>query len=170
VLRACRRILRRGGRTAFYTIHPAPGLTATQRRRVSRDGPIAVAAPRPHREMLEAAGFTQIAQDDCTAEFAAIARAWIEQWDANHDELVALLGKPMMDERQAERRSQLRAIEDGVLCRSLFTARRPLPVTVSCKRTRPPGEARPVLCTADVMYGALGRAVPDLAGAWILPG
>ena len=48
MLRACRRILRPGGRTAFFTIHPATGLTATQRRRASRDGPIAVATARPN--------------------------------------------------------------------------------------------------------------------------
>lgn len=124
MLRACWRILRPGGRTAFFTIHPAAGLTAGQRRRASRDGPPAVAA-RPHRQLLEAAGFTQVTETDCTAEFAAVSRAWIHQWEANHAELVALLGEPAVVERQAGRRAQLRAAEDGILARSLFTARRP---------------------------------------------
>ena len=125
MLRACRRALRPGGRTAFFTIHPAAGLTRAQRRRASRDGPVAVAAARPHRELLEAAGFQHVTETDCTAEFAAVTRAWIHQWEAHRQHLVALLGKQAVDERQTERRAQLRATEDGILARSLFTARRP---------------------------------------------
>ena len=124
MLRACQRILRPGGRTAFYTIHPAAGLTAAQRRRASRDGPIAVATTRPHRDLLEAAGYTQVIETDSTAEFASVTRAWIQHTDASHDDLAALLGEVTVEERQADHRAQLRAIEDGILTRSLFTARR----------------------------------------------
>jgi hypothetical protein len=84
-----------------------------------------VAAARPHRELLKAAGFQHVTETDCTAEFAAVTRAWIDQWESHHQHLVALLGKRAVDERQAERRAQLRAIEDGILSRSLFTACRP---------------------------------------------
>jgi hypothetical protein len=125
VLRACWRILRPGGRTAFFTIHPAAGLTARQRRRASRDGPPAVTIARPHRHLLEAAGFTQITATDFTTQFAAVSRAWIHQWEENHDHLVALLGEPAVAQRQADRRAQLRAAEDGILARTLFTALRP---------------------------------------------
>ncbi len=125
MLRACRRILRPRGRTAFFTIHPAAGLTGAQRRRASRDGPVAVATDRPHRQLLEAAGFSQVTETDCTAGFAAVTRAWIHQWEANRADLVALLGEAEVQERQAKRRAQLRAIEDGILARSLFTACRP---------------------------------------------
>ena len=113
------------GRTAFFTIHPAAGLTRAQRRRASRDGPIAVVTARPHRELLESAGFAQITETDCTAEFAATTRAWLQQWDANHEDLVAILGEHVVAERQTERRAQLRAIEDGLLARSLFTTGMP---------------------------------------------
>jgi hypothetical protein len=114
-----------GGRTAFFTIHPAAGLTGAQRRRASRDGPPGVANARPYRALLAAAGFTQVTQTDYTAEFAAVARAWVDQWDANFSGVVALLGEHTVRERQAERRAQLRAIGDGILARSLFTAIRP---------------------------------------------
>ena len=124
MLRACRRILRPGGRTAFFTIHAAAGLTAAQQRRAARDGPIAVATTRPHRDLLEAAGYTQVTETGSTAEFAAVTRAWIQHTDANHDDLAALLGEVTVEQRQADRRAQLRAIEDGILARSLFTARR----------------------------------------------
>ena len=124
MLRACRRSLRPSGRTAFFTIYPAAGLTRAQRRRASRDGPIAVATARPYQQLLLAAGFTQVTETDCTPEFAATTRAWLNHWDANHSELVALLGEQAVAERQAERRAQLRATEDGILARSLLTASR----------------------------------------------
>ena len=125
MLRACARLLRPGGRTAFFTIHPSPDLSPAQRRRVSRHGPPAVASPRPHRELLERAGFVEVTETDYTAEFASVTRAWLEQWDAHRPDLVALLGATAVDGRQAERLAQLHAIDDGILCRSLFTARRP---------------------------------------------
>jgi hypothetical protein len=117
--------LRPSGRLAFITIHPAAGLSPAQRRRASRDGPPAVAAARTHRQMLQAAGFTEVTETDCTSEFAATTRAWIQQWDANRAGVAAVLGEQQVAERQAARRAQLRAIEDGILARSLCTARRP---------------------------------------------
>lgn len=84
-----------------------------------------MATARPHRELLEAAGFSHVTERDCTAAFAAVTRAWIQQWEANREDLVAVLGEPAVEERQAGRRAELRAIEDGILSRSLFTACRP---------------------------------------------
>jgi hypothetical protein len=83
-----------------------------------------VAAHRPHRELLERAGFTDIDETDCTSEFRAVTRAWIDQWELHRDDLVEMLGVERFEERQAERRTQQRAIEDGLLRRSLFVARR----------------------------------------------
>ena len=110
---------------AFFTIHPAAGLSPAQRRRASRDGPPVVAATRPYPQLLEAARFTEVTGTDWTDEFAATTEAWIKQWDANRAGLVALLGEQAVAERQDARRAQLRAIQDGILARSLFTARRP---------------------------------------------
>jgi len=125
VLRASWHLLRPGGRTAFFTIHPAPGLDPVRRRRAHRDGPVAVASRFSNRELLERAGFVDIEEADCTAEFAVTARAWIEQWDRHHDALADLLGAEHVAQRQRERRSQLRAVEDGLLRRSLLVAIRP---------------------------------------------
>jgi hypothetical protein len=75
--------------------------------------------------MLEAAGYIDVTETDFTAEFAVVTRAWMEHWERHHDELAAMLGEEVVDERQADRRAQLGAIEDGILRRSLFSARRP---------------------------------------------
>jgi hypothetical protein len=49
----------------------------------------------------------------------------MESYDAHRPELEALLGRDTFVARQAERRSQLRAIEAGLLLRSMFVASRP---------------------------------------------
>jgi hypothetical protein len=125
VLRASRLLLRPGGRTAFYTIHPTLGLSPRQRRRAHRDGPVAVASHLSNREQLARAGFVDIDEADCTAEFALTAKAWVDQCDRHHGALAELLGADELDERQRERRVQLRAVEDGLLRRSLLVAVNP---------------------------------------------
>ena len=110
---------------AFFTIHPAEGLSPAQRRRASRDGPVAVAAPHPHREMLETAGFVEVAEIDYSAEFVAVAQAWVDQWAAHHEAMAAIWGPEVVEQRQRDRRALIRATEDNILRRSLYTARRP---------------------------------------------
>jgi len=125
VLRACLRLLRPAGRTAFHTIHLAEGLTRAQHRRGARAGPVAVACSRPHTQLLGAAGFVDVRETDLTPEFASVTRAWMESYDAHRPELEALLGRDTFVARQAERRSQLGAIEAGLLRRSMLVASRP---------------------------------------------
>ena len=61
---------------------------------------------------------------DQTDEFRAVAAAWIEEWDRHRDAIVELYGEPDFETRQRERRTQLRAIDDGLLRRSLAVGRR----------------------------------------------
>jgi hypothetical protein len=126
VLRASRQLLSSGGRIAFYTIHPTPGLSVRERRRAHRDGPVAVASPLTNRELLQRGGFVCIEETDRTDEFAVTAAAWIDQWDRHYDALADVLGADKVDERQRERRIQLRAVEDGLLRRSLLVAMNPV--------------------------------------------
>jgi SAM-dependent methyltransferase len=123
-LRECNRVLTAGGRIAFYTIHPAPDLDRAGRRRARRDGPLAVSTRRPNREMLESAGFDDVCETDFTDEYASVTRAWIDRYDERAAELEWLLGAEIVAERQADRRAQLQAVEDGILRRSLLTGRR----------------------------------------------
>jgi hypothetical protein len=125
VLRACARLLRHGGRTAFFTIHAAPGLTVSQRRLVSRHGPPAVASRRAHRQLLEAAGFDEITQTDYTDEFVTVTQGLIDQWDLHRNEMEAIWGADQVRDRQRQRRAYVRTVRAGLMRRSLFTARRP---------------------------------------------
>jgi hypothetical protein len=126
VLRASRRLLRPGGRTAFFTIHPTPGLSPRDRRRAHRDGPVAVASHLTGRELLERAGFVDVEEIDCTPEFVTVAQAWVDQCADHRDALAELLGADEVDQRQTERRIQLQATRDGLLRRSLLVATNPV--------------------------------------------
>ena len=93
----------------------------------------------------------------------AITRAWIHQWDANHFDLVALLGEQAVQQRQAERRAQLHAIEDGILTRSLFTARRPYPASAPHRRSLTGGQTGRARCPVLL-------AGPQPAAGGVAPG
>ncbi len=125
MLRALRRLLRPGGRIAYTTIYVAPGLTVAERRRANRSGPRAVASRSTQERLLASAGFVEVDHVDVTAEFAATARAWLDESDAHAEELASVEGPGAFEERRRDRRAQLAAIDDGLLRRGLLSARRP---------------------------------------------
>jgi hypothetical protein len=124
VLRACRRLLRPGGRTAFTTILEVPGLAPAARRRARATGPRAVAMRSDHQRLLRAAGFQDITELDVTAAFRATAAAWLAESDAHADQLARLEPPGAFAQRQADRRAMLAAIDGGLLRRALVFARR----------------------------------------------
>jgi hypothetical protein len=122
VLRACRRLLRRGGRTAFLTIVAAPGLTPAQRRVAARSGPPAVLTRIDQANMLRAAGFDDVVETDLTAEYLTSVRSWLREAAARESDLRSVIGDSLFEERQNDRRLQVTAIEAGLLRRALFVA------------------------------------------------
>ena len=125
VLRACRHLLRPGGRVAFSTIWVAPHLGPTEHRRAVRAGPWHVATRRPYPELLAQAGFVDVVDHDVTDVYAATQRAWCEAEQAHADELRTLLGVEGFEAAQAERRRTRAAIAEGLLGRSLLAATAP---------------------------------------------
>jgi hypothetical protein len=125
VSRALRRLLRPGGTMAFQVIHVAPGLRGRARRRAHQSGPWAVSSPYSPDELMRRAGFVDVAIIDQTSDFRATAAAWIAEWDAHRSDLVTLHGESEFATRQQERRTQLQAIDDRLLRRSLVVGRRP---------------------------------------------
>lgn len=110
---------------ALHVIHVAPGLNERERRRAHRSGPWAVSSRHAPDEAMRRAGFVDVQLIDRTDEFHSTAAAWITEWDEHYDELVALHGETEFDTRQLERRTQLRAVDDGLLRRSLVIGVRP---------------------------------------------
>jgi cyclopropane fatty-acyl-phospholipid synthase-like methyltransferase len=124
MLRACRDLLRPGGRMAFTTILVAPGLDAAQHRRAVRAGPWHVLARRPYPELVEQAGFTDVVDVDVSEDYARIQAAWLDATEARADEVRQLTSDVEFREAQADRRRARAAIEEGLLRRSLITATR----------------------------------------------
>ena len=110
---------------AFQVIHTAPDLSEGERRRAHQSGPWAVSSRHAPDELMRRAGYVDVAVVDQTAQFRTTAAAWIGEWDAHRDELVALYGDADFDARQQDRNVELQAIDDGLLKRSLAFGRRP---------------------------------------------
>jgi hypothetical protein len=86
---------------------------------------MAVASLQTPVELLRRAGFIDVTEIDGTGEFRIVATAWIDHWDDHRDALIAVYGEAEFESRQQDRRLQLRAVEDGLLRRSLFIGTRP---------------------------------------------
>lgn len=124
VLRACRRLLRPGGRLAFYTIFIASGLSKAENRRVQSlgDPPEIVAGAVPS-ELLRSAGFGDFEEVDVTEEYVRTASGWYEARERYASEL-RLEGEAEFADSQASRKQRLELIGGGLLRRSLFVAQR----------------------------------------------
>ena len=109
---------------AFTVVEAAPGLTPAQRRRVRRFGPVAVRTRSDYPSMLASAGFVDVVVDDRSERYGAMQRRWIDATVRREDELRAVLGESVYEARIAERHGSLAAIDDGVLLRRLYVARR----------------------------------------------
>lgn len=125
VLRACRQLLRPGGRLAFTTIYVPSELDSAQRRQGHRAGPMHVATRRPYPELVLQAGFADVIEIDVTAAYARTKRAWNEAIDFRAAEFRRLTSDTEFAANQADRQLTLAAILDGLLRRSLFIATKP---------------------------------------------
>ncbi|HVL65178.1 MAG TPA: hypothetical protein VM573_08435 [Actinomycetota bacterium] len=117
-------MLKPDGRMAFYTITPAPGLSKKEHRRAVRLGPRAAAVSRPLDELMEAARFREVETVDVTHAFGDVARAWDREFNDHEASLREVLGDEL-EERRADRRGMIAAIEEGLLRRLLVTGTAP---------------------------------------------
>lgn len=125
MLRACRQALKRGGRLAFQTIQPTPGLSRERRRRANLSGPPAVAMPSSYESLLRTAGFIDVVSTDQTTEFRFTLQRWMDATDRHATAIRDATGDDAFDERYATRRQRVDAIDDGLLARFQYTAVRP---------------------------------------------
>ncbi len=122
MLGACRRILRPGGRLAFLTIEPAPGLTDRDRRTAHRRGPPAVAVPTSYRSLLHTSGFSEVVTTDVTSDYRLTQQRWIDATARHEAGVRRLIGDEEYDERQRTRAETVQAIDDGLLLRTRYSA------------------------------------------------
>jgi hypothetical protein len=109
---------------AFTTILETPGLPPAARRRARAAGPRAVATRSGHHRLLRSAGFVDVTEVDATPAFRATAAAWLAESETHATELATLEPPGAFQQRLADRRSMLAAIDAGLLRRSLVFARR----------------------------------------------
>ena len=74
--------------------------------------------------MLRTAGFDQIEITDLTADYRATQIRWIEATDAREPEIRQAMGDAAYEERMANRHLTLAAIDEGLLARFQYSARR----------------------------------------------
>jgi ubiquinone/menaquinone biosynthesis C-methylase UbiE len=122
VLEACRRVIRDGGRMAFSVISVAPGLSHDDYRRAVDNGPEFIESETDYPTMLGQTGWIVVDCQDITSDYAASIRRQLGADEEQEDALKALIGPVEFAERQAEWRSKLAAVDEGLLRRELFVA------------------------------------------------
>jgi ubiquinone/menaquinone biosynthesis C-methylase UbiE len=122
VLRACRRVIRSGGRMVFTVIFPRPGLSSADHDRTVESAPPFAETALAYPAMLRQAGWVITDHADLTAEYAESVRRLLGEEEAHADELNGLYGEAEFSEKLARRRTTLGVLEEGLLRRELFAA------------------------------------------------
>lgn len=122
VLRACRQVIRTGGRMVFSVISIAPGLSSEDYRLAVDAGPPFVESAIDYPTMLRQTGWTIMDCVDLTVEYGQAHRRLLRELATHADELRAQLGATQFSERIALKRATLQAIEGRLLRRELFVA------------------------------------------------
>lgn len=125
MLRACRDLLKPGGRLAFATIYIRPGVDERAYRRASRARGRGMASKSAVPDLLRAAGFVDVRESDVTPAFARTTRAFLETSRDVHDALRAEWGAAPLAQSRTHWRKTLAVTDEGILCRGIFSARRP---------------------------------------------
>ncbi len=121
-LKACRDVIKPGGRMLFSVILVTPGLGKNDYRQAVACGPTFIAADEEYPALLRAAGWNLTEQIDLTTEFTKVLRIAQELDQRYGEELEQVLGPDEVARRQARHRENLIGVERGWLRRELFAA------------------------------------------------
>jgi len=111
---------------AFYTIHIPPDTPPADYRRTARARSPGLASwRRTQTDLLRTAGFTGIEEIDVTADFLDTTGRWLQARTRHADELARAEGHESLLRRLRDNRATIRAVQRGLLRRSLFLALRP---------------------------------------------
>ncbi|MDX1487061.1 MAG: class I SAM-dependent methyltransferase [Acidiferrobacterales bacterium] len=120
VLRACRQVVRKGGRMVFSVISIAPGLSSTDHERAVEAGPPFVETALNYPTLLRQTGWTITDCVDLTDEYAQTHRRLLREQGARAAELSQVLGTAELSAWRVAKRATTDAIEAGLLRRELF--------------------------------------------------
>lgn len=123
VLEACHRVIRDSGRMVFTVIWITPGLSHDDYQRALENAPEFGEVKSDYPTLLQDTGWTVTDCSDVTEGYASTMRRQIRADSEFRAELEELLGVTEFAERLAGWRSELAAIEEGLLRRDLFVAR-----------------------------------------------
>lgn len=122
VLKACRRVIRSGGRMVFSVISIAPGLCRDDYRRAVANGPEFIESDADYPTLLEQTGWSDVGCRDVSLAYAASMRRQLRAEEKHRQRLEALTCPSEVAERLAGWVSKLAVLGDGLLRRHLFIA------------------------------------------------
>lgn len=120
MLRATRRLLRKGGRTALFTIYMPHDVPEAERRRARAASGRYGYSRAEHAQLMRSAGFAQVEEIDRTPEYLATVHAWHDRYEEHRAELIALTSRVAFEQRQKDRRKAIAGVEAGHLQRVLL--------------------------------------------------
>lgn len=121
-LRACRRVLRPGGKMVFTVISIPSNLSPAAYERAEKNDPPFVAAASDYPAMLRETGWTIVEQTDLSADFLDSTRRILAEEESHRDALTELHGAAAYAELLGKRRKRIGLLEQGLLQRELFAA------------------------------------------------
>ena len=120
VLKDCRRVIRSGGRMVFTVISITPNLTSVDHLRAIELGPPFVDTVTEYSTMLGESGWHVVDCEDLTHEYAATMRLYLQEYEAQADELENLMGKEEFAARVTRMTAKIEATNEGLFRRNLY--------------------------------------------------
>ena len=109
---------------AFTAIVQASDLDASGRKQAALAGPREVLVRTSYRSLMRSAGFVDIVAENLTTGYRAVLQHWFAATERRRATVAAEIGDAEADQRRSQRLAAAAAIDEGVLERWLYVARR----------------------------------------------